>query len=71
MSAPKTFKIKESDIKKLMMKKSNSMIAKRLHALLIFKRNEDLIFLNEFSINTPNEFIILFLDNGSFHKAQK
>ena len=42
MGAPKTFIIKESDnqIKKL-MKSSNAMIAKRLHALLIFKRNEE------------------------------
>lgn len=42
MSAPKTFKIKESEseIKKL-MKTRNSMIAKRLQALLVFKRNED------------------------------
>jgi len=43
MSAPKTFTIKESEkeIKKH-MKNSNTMIAKRLHALLIFKRNEDI-----------------------------
>ena len=42
MAAPKTFKIKESEneIKKL-MKSSNAMIAKRLHALLVFKRNEE------------------------------
>jgi len=42
MSAPKTFKIKESEseIKKL-IKKSNPMIAKRLQALLAFKRNEN------------------------------
>lgn len=41
MSAPKTFKIKESEseIKKF-AKKSNSMLAKRLQALLVFKRNE-------------------------------
>ena len=41
MSSPKAFKIKESesDIKKR-MKSSSSMIGKRLHALLIFKRNE-------------------------------
>lgn len=41
MSAPKTFKIKESEseIKKL-MKSSNPMISKRLHALLVFKKNE-------------------------------
>lgn len=41
MSSPKTFVIKESEseIKKL-IKNSNSMIAKRLHALLIFKRNQ-------------------------------
>lgn len=42
MSAPKTFKIKESEgeLKKL-MKSSHPMIAKRLHSLLVFKRNED------------------------------
>lgn len=42
MAAPKTFKIKESEseIKKL-MKNSNPMIARRLHALLVFKRNEN------------------------------
>jgi transposase len=42
MSDPKTFKIKESisDIKKL-MKSSHPMIAKRLHALLIFKQHEE------------------------------
>jgi transposase len=42
MSAPKTFKIKqsESELKKL-MKTSHPMIAKRIQALLIFKRNED------------------------------
>lgn len=41
MSAPKTFKIKqsESELKKA-MKNSPPMIAKRIHALLIFKRNE-------------------------------
>ena len=41
MSAPKNFKIKqsESELKKL-MKKSHPMIAKRIQALLIFKRNE-------------------------------
>ena len=41
MSAPKTFNIKEreSEIKKL-LKSSHPMIAKRLHALLIFKRNQ-------------------------------
>ena len=41
MSSPRAFKIKESenDIKKR-MKASSSMIGKRLHALLIFKRNE-------------------------------
>ena len=43
MAAPKTFKIKqsESELKKL-MKNSVPMIAKRLHALLIFKRNEEI-----------------------------
>lgn len=43
MSAPKTFKIKqsESELKKL-MKNSVPMIAKRIHALLIFKRNESI-----------------------------
>ena len=42
MAEPKTFKIKESEseIKKL-MKKSNPMIAKRLQALLVFKRKEE------------------------------
>jgi transposase len=42
MSAPKTFKIKESEseLKKL-IKNSHPMVAKRLHALLIFKRHED------------------------------
>jgi len=41
MSSPKSFIIKESesDIKKL-IKTSSVMIGKRLHALLIFKRNE-------------------------------
>ena len=29
------------------------------------------IFLNEFSKRFPNEFIVLLLDNGAFHKAQK
>jgi transposase len=29
------------------------------------------IFLNEFSKNSPNEFIVLLLDNGAFHKTQK
>jgi transposase len=42
MSAPKIFKIKESESEiKQLMKKSNSMIAKRLQSLLVFKRNED------------------------------
>lgn len=42
MSAPKTFKIKESEgeLKKL-MKSSHPMIAKRLHALLVFKPYQD------------------------------
>lgn len=42
MSAPKAFKIEqsESELKKL-MKNSHPMIAKRIQALLIFKRNED------------------------------
>ena len=41
MSAPKSFRIKESEnaIKKL-IKSSNVMIGKRLHALLVFKRHE-------------------------------
>lgn len=41
MSLPKLFSIKESEkeIKKL-IKTSNAMIGKRLHALLIFKRHE-------------------------------
>jgi len=42
MSAPKVFKIKESEIElKKLMKKSQPMIAKRLHALIVFKHNED------------------------------
>jgi transposase len=43
MSAPKTFKIKESEseLKKL-MKSNQPMIAKRLHALLLFKRHQDI-----------------------------
>ena len=42
MAAPKTFTIKESENQiKQLMKNSNAMIAKRLHALLVFKRNED------------------------------
>lgn len=43
MSAPKTFTIKESEseLKKL-MKNSHPMISKRLHALLVFKRNEEI-----------------------------
>lgn len=42
MSAPKIFKIKEneSELKKL-MKQSQPMIAKRVQALLILKRNEE------------------------------
>ena len=41
MASPKTFKIKESEAElKKLMKASNGMIAKRLHALLIFKRQE-------------------------------
>lgn len=41
MASPKTFKIKESEIElKKRMKHSEPMIAKRLHALLVFKRNE-------------------------------
>lgn len=28
------------------------------------------IFLNEFSKQTPNEFKIMVLDNGAFHKAK-
>lgn len=41
MSAPRDFRIKESagEIKKR-IKSSNAMIGKRLHALLVFKRNE-------------------------------
>lgn len=41
MASPKTFSIKESEseIKKL-MKSSTPIIAKRLHALLVLKRNE-------------------------------
>ena len=41
MSLPKTFPIKESEKEiKALMKKSIPMLAKRLHALLIFKQNE-------------------------------
>ena len=42
MSSPKTFIIKESEseIKKL-IKNSPSMVAKRLQALLVFKRHQD------------------------------
>src|ERR1017187_6721915 len=42
MSDPKTFIIKESigEIKKL-MKTSHPMIAKRLHAFLVFKEHQD------------------------------
>ena len=42
MASPKPFRIKESEssIKKL-IKSSNAMIGKRLHALLIFKQQED------------------------------
>jgi transposase len=29
------------------------------------------IFLDEFSKNSPDEFIVLLLDNGAFNKAQK
>lgn len=41
MSAPKTFKIKqsESELKKI-MKNSPPMISKRIHALLVFKKHE-------------------------------
>ncbi len=41
MSSPKIFTIKESlsELKKI-QKKSNPMIAKRVHALLVFKENE-------------------------------
>lgn len=28
------------------------------------------VFLNEFSLENPNEFKIIFLDNGAFHKAK-
>ncbi len=42
MSAPKTFKIKESESElKRLIKDSHLMIAKRLHALLVFKRSEN------------------------------
>jgi len=41
MSRPKVFEIKESEKEiKAIMKKSSPMIAKRLHSLLIFKKNE-------------------------------
>ena len=41
MATPRLFKIQESEseIKKL-MKSSGAMIGKRLHGLLVFKRNE-------------------------------
>jgi transposase len=43
MALPKTFKIKESEKEiKSLIKKSSLMIAKRLHALLVFKQNEDI-----------------------------
>ncbi len=43
MSSAKTFKIKESELEiKKLIKKSNTMISKRLQALLVFKRNEDI-----------------------------
>jgi len=29
------------------------------------------IFINEFSIETPDELKIIFLDNGAFHKAKR
>ena len=42
MSLPKKFKIKESEIEiKKLLKHSNAMIAKRLQALLLFKRHQD------------------------------
>lgn len=42
MSSPTTFRIKESESEiKKQMKSSPAMISKRLHALLIFKRNEN------------------------------
>jgi len=28
------------------------------------------VFLDEFSLETPKEFKIIFLDNGAFHKAK-
>lgn len=28
------------------------------------------VFLNEFSLENPKEFKIIFLDNGAFHKAK-
>ena len=41
MSAPKTFKIKQSEGElKRIMKNSTPMISKRVHALIVFKRNE-------------------------------
>jgi len=41
MSRPKVFEIKESEKEiKAIMKKSIPLIAKRLHALLVFKKNE-------------------------------
>jgi transposase len=42
MSAPKIFIIKESEIEiKKLLKNSQQLIAKRLQALLVFKRNEE------------------------------
>lgn len=41
MSDPKTFKIKEAEAElKKLIKSSKPMIAKRLHALLVFKKNQ-------------------------------
>lgn len=41
MSDPKTFKIKETEAElRKLIKTSNPMIAKRLHALLVFKQNQ-------------------------------
>jgi len=72
MSAPKTFKIKqsESELKKL-MKIAHPMIAKRLQALLIFKRNEDIgiskrLVANEIGVNhnSVQTWRTLYIEGG-------
>lgn len=72
MSAPKTFNIiqSEREIKKL-MKSSHPMIAKRLHALLIFKRNEETgiskrLVADEIGVNhnSVQKWRSLYIDGG-------